>query len=359
MTKHLFGTLICCALAASTEAQITITASDMPVGPSIGASYGDTLRYSIASPTGLTINLADSGTAKVWDFSSLMPIAQGVDTYKSAANVNISYAVTISPSAYGIKIADSLPGLPIQVKEVYNFYNKKSSPSRFVVEGFAAKISGLPIPVNYTSEDVIYNFPLSYPHGTDVSNFKLSYSMAGLGGFAQAGTRTTRVDGWGTITTPYANAVSVIRVRSEIVEVDSVTVGGTSMGIPRHVVEYKWLANGEHYPLLYVVANKIGGTEVPTLIRYRDTKRSTLNVPAVAKVQTLEVYPNPAFSDKLNLVIPAAWLHFSVRVYDMEGRVVASSNSQQTISIGGLKAGHYLLVAECGNSRGYAQFVKK
>lgn len=359
MKKFLFGTLLCGAFAATSFAQITITASDMPVGPTLGASFGDTLRYSIASPTALTINLADSGTAKVWDFSSLMPLAQGVDTYKSAAQVNISYAVTISPSAYGIKIADSLPGLPIGVKEVYNFYNKKSSPSRFVTEGFAAKISGLPVPVNYSSEDVIYNFPLSYPHGTDVSNFKLSYSMSGLGGFAQAGTRKTRVDGWGTITTPYANAVSVIRVRSEINEVDSVTVAGTSMGIPRNVVEYKWLANGEHYPLLYVVANKIGGTEVPTLIRYRDTKRSGLSVPTMAKIQNISVYPNPATTDKLHLEIPASWMNFSVRIYDLSGKVVALSENQHEVSIIGLTAGHYLIQASSGNSVAYAQFIKQ
>lgn len=359
MKKFLFSAVLLALFAPSVGAQITITAADMPVGPVGGASFGDTLRYSSANPVGSGIDLTDTGANKVWDFSSLVAIAQTVDTYKTATQINISYAVTISPTAYGIKIADSLPGAPIPVKDIYNFYNKKTSPSRFVTEGFAAKISGLPIPINYSSEDVIYYFPLTYPHGTDVSNFRLSYNLSGLGYFSQTGTRTTRVDAWGTITTPYASAVSVIRVRSEIAEIDTVKFGTTTQGIPRNTVEYKWLANGEHYPLLSITTTRIGGTETPTSITYRDNKRMGVGVVnTTAKIQSLELYPNPANGDFVNLKVPAAWTSFTVKVYDATGKLVLSTNNKQSISTANLASGKYLVLAESGASIAFAQFVK-
>ena len=137
------------------NAQITINAADMPVN-------GDTLRYSIGAAMGFNINLADIGTNKTWNFDTLTPTLQGVDAYKTAAQVNLTYAATISPTAYGYKVTDSLPTggtLPVSVKDVYSFFSIKSGPSRFVAEAFAANVSGVPVPANYQNEDEWYFFP--------------------------------------------------------------------------------------------------------------------------------------------------------------------------------------------------------
>src|SRR5579872_4876509 len=84
-------------------AQITITASDMPV-------VNDTLRYSTAIGPTSGINVYDSGTNKTWVYDTLKPIVQTLDTYKLAATVNIAFVLT-DPTAYGYKVADSVPGL--------------------------------------------------------------------------------------------------------------------------------------------------------------------------------------------------------------------------------------------------------
>src|SRR4051812_42344327 len=92
--------LICTLFAFNlSQAQITITASDMPVS-------GDTLRYSNANIIINTINLNDSGAAMTWNYSDLEPVNQVVDTYKTALSVNLAYAL-ISLTAYGYKVADS------------------------------------------------------------------------------------------------------------------------------------------------------------------------------------------------------------------------------------------------------------
>lgn len=355
--KKLLPSLLFCAAAFQATAQISITASDMPVS-------GDTLRYSFANLVGSGFSAADSGTGKTWNFSSLSPIAQGVDTFKTAASVNVIYGLTISPTAYGFKVADSLPGLgaflPVTIDQIYNFYNKKSSPSRYVVEGFAARIASIPTPVNYSDEDEWYYFPLNYGNDNS-STFSLSFSLPTLGSIKISGTRRTRVDGWGSIQTPYlTTATNCIRVRTVVDEIDSVLVGTLKLGIPRKTVEYKFLVNGERYPALWVTANVLGTTETIVSIRYRDSKRSLMNVQESAVAYTaLSCFPNPNRNGDLHINIPDGWRAYQVAVYDIQGRKIQSSENKNSIATQGLQPGHYLIQVVNASQVGYTNFVKE
>ncbi|MBW7914342.1 MAG: hypothetical protein H3C54_11770, partial [Taibaiella sp.] len=162
--------------AFTANAQVSITANDMPVN-------GDTLRYSTTLAVGLNINLNDTGANKVWNFDTLTPLIQRVDEYKSALQVSPLYA-SISLTAYGYKVADTLglggTPLPVTVTEVYTFFSKKNSPSRFVAEGFGARISGTPVPAVYSNEDEWYYFPLNYGND-DTSDFHLKVQVTSVG----------------------------------------------------------------------------------------------------------------------------------------------------------------------------------
>lgn len=338
--------------------QISITASDMPVS-------GDTLRYSIANITSITFNVTDSGAGKTWNYSTLKPMSQGVDTFKTAAAVNLTYALTISPTAYGYKVADSIPGLsgvlPISVSNLYTFFNKKTSPDRYVAEGFAAIISGIPTPVNYSDEDEWYYFPLNYLR-SDSSTYALSFSLPTIGSIKQKGYRKTRVDGWGTITTPYhTTPVNCIRVRSEIHEIDSIDLIISKIGIPRNTVEYKFLANGEHYPVLWVTNNiSATGAETPSTMRYRDSSRSgLLSIANVAQTyRILKTYPNPLGNHLLNIEIPAGWNNYQVDVFDVQGKAVGSFTNNNHIDMNSYPGGQYVLRVSSGNEMGYTTLIK-
>ena len=343
----------------SSNAQITITASDMPV-------VNDTLRYSMANPVGFSINLGDSGTNKTWHYDSLKAILQAVDTYKTAKSVNASYALTISSSAYGYKIGDSIPGLsasglPVTVSDIYTFFNIKSSPSRYIAEAFAANVNSLPIPANYTNPDVWYYFPLTYPHASDSTNYSLTVSLPGLGSLKQKGYRVTRVDSWGSITTPYyTTAVNCIRVRSEVHEIDSLNIAllGTSVAIPRNNVEYKWLANGEHYPALWVTTNLTTGKL--SSISYKDIARhgllSVTNTNTV--LQVIKAYPNPAINGMVHLDIPVGWNNFEVVLFDIRSKQVAVFHNEHDLNIQSLSHGTYIAYISCGQQAAFVQIIK-
>ena len=358
--KRLLSVVAATFVMQSAFAQITITTADMPVS-------GDTLRYSIASQLTTTFSPADSGTSVVWNYS-LTPTAQGADTFRTAGSVNFAYGIII-PTGCGYKVADSLPGVGTllagtTITQLYTFFD--NSAAEYKAQAFAALIDGLPAPFNYTTPDVWYFFPLTYA-STDSSDFKLNITVPSLGGIKETGYRKTRVDGWGTITTPYfTTPANCIRVRSEIHQVDSISISTFTFGLPVYTVEYKWLVNGEHYPALWITTNvnATTGAETVSSVRYRDSYRSidTSAVNGVAQVNNniavLKAFPNPAINSTVTIEVPSAWKTFTIDVYDMQGKAVGSYANVRDLNIGQLPAGQYMARVTSGSNVGYVQFAK-
>jgi hypothetical protein len=359
--KRVISSIITLLILQPVFAQITITASDMPVA-------GDTLRYSFASPTGTTISPGDSGANFNWNYT-LTSTGQAVDSYLTAIQINPVYLITVGLTAYGYKVADSLPipggFLPISIQQVYTFFEIRTTPSSsFVAKAFAADISGVPTAINYTEADVWYFFPLNYLN-QDSSKFRLNITIPTLGGIDETGYRITRVDGWGTITTPYyTTPVNCIRVRSEVHQIDSIPLGPIKIGFPITTVDYKWLTNEDHYPALWVSSNvNPDGSETVTSIRYRDNPIADSNTvnkvatisPEIAEIKAL---PNPSVNGVVSLTIPMGWKNFRVELFDMQSKEVASFNNEREINISSLPAGDYLARIISGSSTAYVKIAR-
>jgi hypothetical protein len=354
-------TILLCSLFAGgiTNAQITIAESDMPV-------RGDTLRYSNANTALGTSFAADSGANIVWDYV-LNPTSQGVDHYKRPAEVNPLFGFTISnPSCYGCKIADSIPGIGliasgITIADLHTFYSMMVTPRCFAAEAFGAKVAGFPVGAVYEVPDAVYMFPLEFGDN-DSSDFHLKFGAATFGSIEQKGYRKTRVDGWGTIQTPYfPTPKPCIRVRSELNEIDSVSLSGMSFGLPRVTIEYKWLVNGEHYPALLVSAISVGGLEIVTSTRYRDYYRPELNTKVrniTADNQDVLVYPNPAADGWVRFELPDSWTDFHTELFDAQGKSVGAWSNQRQLNLAALPSGNYLARIISGGNTAYVKVVR-
>jgi len=252
-------------------------------------SIGDTIRYS-NSPVG-TLNFAKTGTNFSWDYSGLGFTNQEV--YKFQALTSTPYATLAFSGmpfgAIGYKVADSIGQGQVAFKNIYNFFEKRSTDWRAVGTGFT--LSALPFPAGgvYSDKDEIYKFPLNY-NDFDSTTFSVTTPLGNqflqLGTYKQKGYRKTTVEGWGTITTPYANNVSCLKIKSEITETDSLKIStpAFNLGFPNNRIEYKWLSTTEKIPILEVVGNQVGNTFVPISIRYRDNYRASLPNPLLPKV---------------------------------------------------------------------------
>lgn len=284
-------------------AQITITNADMP-------NVNDTFRLSTTANT-QSLDPVLTGANYSWNFSTLVPDSQRVDTFFSVGSTPFAYQLyfnnPFSPS-YLASYAKRGPELdlsqiplpvPVTVAEIFNY--TKNSSSAFDNVGFGANINSIPTSIQNDPIDAEYEFPLNYTNGTtsvtSLSEFELT--VPGLGHYGQKMERITSVDGWGTLTLPNGT-YNVLRVKSILNKID--TVYATSpfpiaTTFPRpEEIEYKWLAAGTGMPILKMIAN----AGVVSQIEYQDDYVAPVSVKEQAKMNNVVVFPNPT---KHHLVI--------------------------------------------------------
>lgn len=243
IVKNLFATVFF-LLHFSLIAQVSITSDAMP-------APGDTIRYSNALSTeGIDYTL--TGENYEWDFSSLTPLFQSVDTFASVSSVPFLYQLVFIPG-FVANLAQKYPEidtLGIPVADPYRFF--KNTSSSYDDVGFAVTVADIPLPLKFDDPDVIYNFPVEYGN-SNTSYSGVEFAIPDLGFISIDRQRINEVDGWGTLTTSMGT-YNVIRMKSSVIEKDSIYIDSINFGQPinRNYVEYKWLSPDFVQPLLQV-----------------------------------------------------------------------------------------------------------
>jgi hypothetical protein len=268
-------------LSKGLSAQIQITQAHMP-------SINDTIRYSNSNVFNYDYTI--TGANYNWGYINLNVVSQ--DIYKFQSLLQTPYSTLAFSGmpfgAIGYKVADSIGQGQAALKNIYNFYDKKSSGWSAVGTGFTP--AALPFPAGgvYKDKDEIYQFPLTY-NRFDSSTFEVTTPLGNqffqVGTFKQKGYRLNKVEGWGTITTPYGSAINCLKMKSTVIETDSLKVSTLSINVGFQVnrIEYKWLSTSELIPILEVTGTEINGNFTPSLIRYRDNYRSPSANPLTPK----------------------------------------------------------------------------
>ncbi len=276
----------------------TITQADMPV-------TGDTLRLSRG--VGLGIDFQTTGPNQTWDFSTLTPVSQRVAEFLDPlAGAGPLILFTFGPlgGANRASVAtptqlpiDSLPGAGgLNFGDLRGYFRRQAADYRQV--GFSAAVNGLAVPVTFASgqQDIVYRLPLSFASAADSSDSYFEANVPGTAFLSQQQRRVNEPDGWGSLTTPFGTFATV-RVRTRLDAFDSLAISGQmpiALQLPTRY-EYKWLAVGQHVPLLTINTALIGGNETVTGVEYRDIyRRIVLGTPAdVAALREFTVAPNP------------------------------------------------------------------
>ena len=353
MKKNIFILVIAAMLIASTSmAQTTLTKSDMP-------QQDDTVRISVGINPGI-IDLSETGENHVWDYSGLIPFQQRIDTFVSVTETPAGLLFMFS-SDFAVNMAGafSFPGTGISQPYLYF----KSSSSAYKNTGFAFTMDGFPIPAAFSDPDILYQFPLTYPHA-DSSNSGIDMNIPGTGYLLVDRHRHNTVDGWGTLTTPYGT-FDVIRVKSEVTEYDSVYLEsqGTGFGLPYSYTEYKWLGNNQKAPLLLVRDIAEGA-----IVEYPDSIRNTLGVIEKQNVVTkLTLFPNPVksmatlrFNLKLKSMVTLTAIDLSgKKIWQFPRQEMVSGSHEVTLDAlqMNLKPGTYLLQVTANNHTSTIKFV--
>lgn len=314
------------ALSAAAQTSPSITRTDMPVPT-------DTLRTSTAAPVlpATAPPLTRRGANQTWNYAALVATAQQVARFTTVPNQPL-YTFTFNSVLSGSNRAtvaspQSVPlpsGFSLPITDPYQFFNASAADFRSV--GYGGTLAGTAVPVTYASaaqQDVIYRFPLSYASAPDSSNSFFTISVPGTGYLSQRRKRVNRADAWGTLITPFGTFPTV-RVVTRIEDHDSISAGGISQGFDLPVSrEYKWLAVGQHVPLLTITTTQVGGQEVVSGVEYRDVYRriaGPLATTAQLPESVVAVYPSPAGSGQaLHVTLPGAG-PVTITATDVAGR---------------------------------------
>jgi hypothetical protein len=295
------------------QSPISLSATHFP-------GSGDTLRYSVAQLSSVG-NYTQTGTNFNWNFGGLIPLSQGVRSYKPAFLTN--YAFFFSLQDFGELIADQLPIGPLVIQDYYNFYRKQTNPiNAYIVDGAGMTFSSIPVPSYYTDKDELYKLPMTYPQ-YDSTTFRFSTPSTTLLPivYSKTGYRITQVDGWGTITTPFGTA-SCLRVVSTQYSRDSIKTAFIPLAINNYQRSYQWLTTTSKIPFLEVNGNVVGNNFTPTQVRYRD---KFLNITGIKDIYEdgsfVRIFPNPVLSE----------IHFPVSakcdilIHDVSGKIMYSN----------------------------------
>jgi hypothetical protein len=287
MNKNLLIALLCCLVIGKSFGQITLGTADF-------SHANDTFRVSTA-PITSSIDLTGSANY-TWDYSQLTyNFPQTIDTFLSVSSLPTliaAYFSFLKPCNQATFTSTSfLNQLGIPVNGTYDMYNNSSA--NFRERGIGILSDTIAAPIGYSSDDIIYKFPLAFGN---MDSSTSGYTINQIPGiyYSTTKTRVNTVDGWGTLITPYGT-FSVLRQQSVIHEHDSISLdtlgGGIGFDVPE-AIEYKWLGAGKGIPLLQINTS-LG---IPTQIIYRDSVRIPIGVPEIDGISALsfDIFPNPA-----------------------------------------------------------------
>lgn len=343
--RQIFITLLTLSAGSALAQSPIITRADMPAYTS--ARPIDSLRLSAAAivlPAGAPA-LTVRGANQTWNYSGLVATSQRVESYM-AVPASLIYGFTFG--AFGgvnratVASPQSLPlppgaGAALPITDPYQFFNVSAAgatPSTYRSVGYGGTLSGQTVPITYTNQaqqDIIYRFPLSYSSAADSSNsfFSTPAALSTVGYFSQKRKRVNRPDAWGTLTTPFGT-FQTVRIVTRLEDHDSISLGGLSQGfdVPtRH--EYKWLAVGQHVPLLTITTTEVAGAQTISSVEYRDIYRRIVRPTAtLAAIDgALSTYPNPSEAGSpLLLTVPAGSGPLTVSATDLVGRQLFSQH---------------------------------
>lgn len=340
------------------QAQVTIGTADLP-------SADDTFRLSVTNPpTG--VDFTSTGPNHTWDYSMLMPQSQRVDTFLSVLSVPSGFFF-IGQNNFALRAnnlnigGNGTGGIGATGTDVINFYRNNSTAYSQI--GIAATFNGIPIPIFFNPQDQLYKFPLDFGD-TDTSNSVYTFSLSTNFYFQGRRSRVNQVDGWGTITTPFGTRNNVLRVKTTVVERDSVHLDTTLFGFPINqgfnlppttTIEYKWLAAGEGVPFLQANTGQNGTVNQ---IIYRDLRRSLIGVEELDARSGMEIYPNPStegFTISNRSTHPRS---LAIMLLDMQGRLVMeravdlpAGGADRIDYDGAVSEGNYILHLQSGADR--------
>lgn len=349
----------------------TIAQAQISYGSSDYASSGDSYFISEVNQIGSLDEAEITGENISWDFSDLDIESQSENevndpTLSIYATTYIAQCVaeggnvffctaewaTLSSLAISTDMDLNIP--TVEVTDASMFYKKSSSKLEATLVGLTLDAPGVDIPlpliISYDPKDVVFEFPLEYGDNF-TSNSEYQFDLEELLSlplnYTQTQERTTVVDGWGSITTPYQTFNDVIKV-SAVLDIEA-----TAGVIPVNRTEryYSWFAKEHPVPVLEVMQIEIGGVVTNSRMRYIDEEQTGIGIDELKS--DWSIFPNPS-NGVFSVQLPEDNTSYTAEVFDLLGNKVSGWTGDGMLkridlASQGLSKGIYLLSVSNAN----------
>jgi hypothetical protein len=328
-----------------------ITSSDI-------ASIGDAFVVTNSNPL-IDFDSADTGPDHNWDYSFLETITTDTSIWLNEEDTDPLYFFLWLSSDIAEQMTSDISTDYFTVEDVYNFYTKDDD--EFALAGFGGIISGIPFPVSFDDNDILYQFPLTYGDSwSSVSGFDME--IPGVATWSETRERSTHADGWGTLTTPFGE-FQTLRLNSVVEISDVIEYGGIEYPFSYTLTEYKWLMNDGGIPVLQINTQNLLGSETITQVICRTGPVTSTVAPSGENATQSSLYHVPGNSEMLLQINSAESVHLSASIVSQYGSSVyafehVNSGSNRLTLPEQLAAGLYFLVIQSeGAAIGVHKFI--
>lgn len=254
-------------IVGKNNAQITITSADMP-------SAGEIFIYDLSADL-LAEDFSLTGPSYSWDYSgasstsvdSTIIVSVGSTPFAYQYYFNNQFTEPDHYSDYAQEGQDVDAMGQVSISERFDYYGINSGSLE--IKGFGAKVNGVPASIKYDTIDQLYPFPMTYGMAVHESSGSYLAAVPSLGTYGQWIRREVIVDGYGSLTTPNATYSNTIRVKTVLLQTDTVYVDqfgfGQTFDRPEETI-YEWFTNTEHTPVMRVVVRNGQATEAKYLL---------------------------------------------------------------------------------------------
>lgn len=314
--------------------QITIDQNDFP-----GAD--DTAMISVSDET--MMDITTTGANAIWDFTDTHIMSQRIDTFYNVADASFTYQLIFNNIIFepdyasdyyynlvGFDLAGA-SGAGITIESPQGFVKTTNSYVQNV--GMGLIMNGFELPMASDTIDTEFELPMNFSDAwTSNSYMYVDLNPAFNGIFVRHQYRSSEVDGWGEITTPFGT-FDVLRVKSQLTFDDSAYIdfglGGTWLELPTpDQNEYTWWSNDNKVPIMRIVTQDIAGNETISRVEFKDMERNLAGIETSEEFQG-SIYPNPATSS-VNLTFDSGVNQ--IQIYSISGELVYQ-NTITTASI--------------------------
>lgn len=232
---------------------------------------GDIYLYNRVNSLMINDEITKSGAGVTWDIGSaaglsthanrILQPGEGINQFNFLSVCTLGgfstgdcFAVWNSTDQ-AVQLKDTLLLLDFILYDLQHYQAKVSNLLLENFIGFTVDLGGTPTQavIVYQVPDTIMHFPVAYgDNWTSETRYGLDLNPAGQNIIYNAiQTRITTIDGWGTLQTPYDTFENVVRLRSDILRLDTIVQDDTdTITILADQVEYMWLDTNYTLPIM-------------------------------------------------------------------------------------------------------------